>query len=316
MPTPTDAQRQAQALCPLGDNWHKTAHVAAVGGCYVCRPLAAALAAADAAGYERGLAAGERQERRAILAALDKRRDSYMFAGAVWQGMRDACVMDYGEPWSVVPERGAENFGDFTIWARDGFVAERDGFVANVDDNPEGQPVAFDLSEERAQRIKACVNACAGMADPQAEITSLRAETERLKGRAEQAEHEATAYLRRADAVTDRMVEAERERDEARTAAALHELLSGAFSALDPEQNPELSEQLNGVLSCGADGGRTACTTYGERITEAEERGRRQERRACWESAKLLCGSSGDYADENPADVIADAIAARGPMEE
>lgn len=75
---PTDAQReQARELCPLD---HESLALKArlpESGCIHCKRIAAALAAADAAGYERGLAAGERRERRALMDKLEELTNWY-----------------------------------------------------------------------------------------------------------------------------------------------------------------------------------------------------------------------------------------------
>ena len=44
-----------------------------------------------------------------------------------------------------------------------------------------GNLIGESISDANADRIVACVNACAGMEDPAAEIAALRAEVERLK---------------------------------------------------------------------------------------------------------------------------------------
>lgn len=54
--------------------------------------------------------------------------------------------------------------------------------VALEYDNDDWEPTYFGAvySREDARRIVACVNACAGMADPAAEIAKLRAERDKL----------------------------------------------------------------------------------------------------------------------------------------
>lgn len=57
-----------------------------------------------------------------------------------------------------------------------------------------------DIQEANAARIVACVNACAGMADPEREIAQLRAEVDRLR-----AWNERMRLIDIADAITDRI---------------------------------------------------------------------------------------------------------------
>lgn len=66
-------------------------------------------------------------------------------------------------------------------WKHDG---DGDILDANNDDVACAYLRSDDVAEDRACRIVACVNACAGMADPAAEIAALRAEVERLKATA------------------------------------------------------------------------------------------------------------------------------------
>lgn len=64
--------------------------------------------------------------------------------------MSDTSKPDYGEPWQ-------NKDGDFEIYPNTG-----------------GEAVAYAESSQTRDRIIACVNACAGMADPEKEIAELR----------------------------------------------------------------------------------------------------------------------------------------------
>lgn len=58
----------------------------------------------------------------------------------------------------------------------------------------QGEEGAGELAEANARRIVACVNACAGMADPEAEIAKLKAEMEELREAAEAYMQLSTCY--------------------------------------------------------------------------------------------------------------------------
>lgn len=74
---------------------------------------------------------------------------------------------DYGEPWKAEP--GTHSIGDTGDF--DGYVELRTREEIRVAEvwNPD------DILEAFFDRIVACVNACAGIADPAAEIEALRA---------------------------------------------------------------------------------------------------------------------------------------------
>jgi len=76
------------------------------------------------------------------------------------------------EPWIVCEKlSGSENHQGFTIRSRGGWAI---AVVNPLDQHGTG-------GKANADRIVACVNACRGMADPEAEIAALRADVERLR---------------------------------------------------------------------------------------------------------------------------------------
>lgn len=74
--------------------------------------------------------------------------------------VRTTTTPDYGEPWHKDLARGVRDRADDIICY------------------PFGDPAT---EHKLSDRIAACVNACAGMADPATEIASLKAEIERFK---------------------------------------------------------------------------------------------------------------------------------------
>jgi hypothetical protein len=72
--------------------------------------------------------------------------------------------------------------------------------------------------------------------------------------------------------------------------AALHDLLTGCLSRLNPEEVPEWCEKIGEVLTCGQDGSTTPCTHYQKEMEEAyrdgfqqgREQGAREERAASY----------------------------------
>ena len=99
------------------------------------------------------------------------------------------------EPWKVTV---ADHNGQYGVWITDG-----------------SRCIAEGLSLQDASRIIACVNACAGMADPVAEIEALRGRAENAEAEAKQLREElshsileATAQL--VNAKADALVRAEK----------------------------------------------------------------------------------------------------------
>jgi hypothetical protein len=67
--------------------------------------------------------------------------------------MSDTPTPDYGEPWKF-------SRGEPSIESRDD-----DAVLTGID---------YEIDDAKIQRAVSCVNACAGMADPAAEITAMR----------------------------------------------------------------------------------------------------------------------------------------------
>ena len=80
-------------------------------------------------------------------------------------------MSDYGEPWRV-------QHGDESEW----FLVLKNG--------------AFPSGIADAERIVACVNACAGMDDPAAELARLQARVNELTGKLGRIDHDATTFQR------------------------------------------------------------------------------------------------------------------------
>lgn len=76
---------------------------------------------------------------------------------------------DYGEPW-VIDE-------NLPYWWQ---ALDRNGETA-FDDGSAGGEYGPECSREAGDRIIACVNACAGMADPAAEIAELKRERDEAR---------------------------------------------------------------------------------------------------------------------------------------
>lgn len=79
------------------------------------------------------------------------------------------------EPWRLCEHGSKTSLAGHTH----GWHIERDDGTEN------GRMIVWEqINEDEGRRIVACVNACAGMDDPAAEIAALRAEVERLKAAA------------------------------------------------------------------------------------------------------------------------------------
>lgn len=103
-----------------------------------------------------------------------------------------------------------------------------------------------------------------------------------------------------------------REEGEWRAIGVLHDALSGAFAAIDPEEDPELSERLARLLDCDGPG---PCREYQREMDAAREEGRREERREICDFLSHRC----NFAPECGTCIYCAIrlwIAARGPMEE
>ncbi len=101
--------------------------------------------------------------------------------------------------------------------------------------------------------------------------------------------------------------------------AALHDLLAGCASRLNPEEFPEWCEEIGKALTCGQDGKPTPCTHYQQAIAQAYEQGRAEgrEQGAREERAALARGIEEQFGTNcaDYRDLLA-FIASRGPMSE